>query len=530
MYPITTQTAELFAAGNKQVLTISFVGVHDTLTITESDIVQGGFVLNRYSASGETVELGSAIAGEVQVTLNNSDGRFNGVTFAGARLYIRIGVVDEEQSQDTRISYIPLGYFTIDEAPRKLKTITFTALDDMVLFDKEVDFSGFRFPVSVGDLVSRICRACNVPLDTNVSALTNGTYMIKGVENNPATYRQLLMWAAELTGTCAMIDWNGRLVLKWYDSNSEIVLNTATRFSSDIGEKAIRITGVKVSKGDDSVLAGTDEYALSVADNGLMCADDLDIIAQNLYDSVGGFSYLPYTVTSVPLPHIYPLDRVWVTASTFSMRTIVTEITVKLNGNTGIGAVGISEVQKGYASLNPLTNRESAIINQLLGSQNAELNGRVQRVLAFNELISNALGLFVTPVEQPDGSVIYYLHNRPNLPESSVIFTMTANGIAWTTTGWNDGSPIWHSGVTAAGDALFRLLSAEGIEVSKAGEDYNIEITPRAFRIYYRNMLVTNIEADEMTIPKVVFTEYAQCGKVRLVPYGTTGTNLVFVD
>jgi hypothetical protein len=116
------------------------------------------------------------------------------------------------------------------------------------------------------------------------------------------------------------------------------------------------------------------------------------------------------------------------------------------------------------------------------------------------------------------------------LANSSVIFTMTANGIAWTNTGWNDGNPVWSSGVTEAGDALFRFISAQGIEVSAIGEDYSIEITPRAFRIYYRNMLVTNIEADEMTIPKAVFTSFAECGKVRLVPYGTTGTNLVFVD
>lgn len=261
-----------------------------------------------------------------------------------------------------------------------------------------------------------------------------------------------------------------------------------------------------------------------------MAVEDAEAIADSLYSVIGGFTYLPFTATTVPLPQYYPLDRIWLTASNYSTITIITEITFKLNSNTEVNAVGISEVQKGYASLNPMTAREQAIIDQLLGSQNDSLNDRVQTVIAFNELISNALGLYVTPVEQQDGSVIYYLHNSPNLAESSVIFTMTANGIAWTNTGWNDGDPIWQSGVTAAGDALFRMLSAEGIIVSKAGEDYNIEITPSAFRIYYRDMLVTNIEMDEMTIPKAVFTSYAQCGKVRLVPYGTTGTNLVFVD
>ena len=107
---------------------------------------------------------------------------------------------------------------------------------------------------------------------------------------------------------------------------------------------------------------------------------------------------------------------------------------------------------------------------------------------------------------------------------------MTAGGIAWTTTGWNDGSPVWSYGVTSAGDALFRMLSAEGINVSKIGEDYKIEITPSAFRIYYRDILVTSIEADEMNIPKAFFTGYMQCGRIRLMPYKNVGTNLIFLD
>lgn len=529
MYPIRQAVANLFASSQKQVMDINLTWADGTLTLTEADIVQGGFVLNRYSTSGNTIEIGSAVAGEVQITLDNSDGRFNAVAFAGGRMFIRVGVKDWSDLT-ANVQYIPLGYFTIDEAPRKLKAINFSALDDMVLFDKVVDPSQLALPMTVADLVTRICDICNVNLTTNVSALTNGSYQVTEIKNNPLTYRQILMWCCEITGTCAMIDWNGQLVMKWYEGDGVAFLNTSTRFTSDIAEGIITLTGINISDGETTVLAGSSDYALNIDGNGLIASRDMGPIAQSLYSVLGGFSYLPYTATTVPMPHLYPLDRVWVTASNFSARTLVTEVTFKLNGNTELGAVGETEARKGYAALNPMTGRESAIINHLLGSQNEDLNDRVQTVLAFNELISNALGLFVTPVEQQDGSTIYYLHDQPDLTESSVIFTMTANGIAWTNTGWNDGNPVWSSGVTAAGDALFRLLSAEGIEVSKVGEDYNIEITPRAFRIYYHDMLVTNIEADEMTIPKALFTSYAQCGKVRFVPYGTAGTNLVFVD
>lgn len=530
MYSVTQTVKDLFAAGYRQSIDINVVGVRDSFTLTEKDIVQGGFVLNRYSASGSTIEVGSAIASEVEITINNEDGAFNSVNFAGARMYIRVGIKDWDDA-GARINYVPLGYFTVDEAPRILKTITFTALDDMVLFDKAIDWDLLSFPMSVAQLVSRVCDICNVTLgSTSIGNLPNGTYSITSVTGNPATYRQLIMWAAAITGTCAFINYDGRLYLKWYGGDEGALLNATTRYSSEIGEKLLTVTGINVADGDNAVLVGTDAYAINIEGNGLIAVADYEDIATTLYATLGGFNYLPYTAVTNALPYLLPLDRVAVTSDNFSGFTIVTEITYKLNGATTIGAVGISEVQKGYASLNPMTNHEAMIINQLVGEQNTELNDRVQTVLAFNELISNALGLFVTPVLQDDGSTIYYLHNQANLSESTVIFTMTSEGIAWTNTGWNDGDPVWMSGVTAAGDALFRLLSAEGIEVAKAGEDYNIEITPSAFRIYYRNMLVTTIEADEMTIPKAVFTEYAQCGKVRIVPYGTTGANLVFVD
>lgn len=530
MYPITQSTAALFAANKRQTIIINFSGIRESIVLTESDIIQGGFALNRYSVSGDVIEVGSAIAGEVRVTLDNSDGRFNNVTFAGGRLFIRVGVADSDESN--RISYVPLGYFTIDDAPRKLKTINFTALDDMVLFDRPVDVSLLRFPMTVSNLVSRICTICRVRLSTNVSTLPNGNYLVNKINRTPSTYRQLLMWAGQITGTCAFMDYNGQLVMKWYDGDTGAALTPSTRFSSDIAEDSISITGVNLSNGDNSVLVGTNKYALDISDNGLIANADLSTIAENILNVVDGFTYLPYTAVVVPMPHLYPLDKVSIMKNNSgkAVNTIVTNVTFKLNDNTELEAVGMTEVSKGYASLNPMTGQEAAIIEQLIDTQTGELNNRVQTVLAFNELISNALGLFVTPVEQPNGSIIYYLHNQSELSESSIIFTMTENGIAWTNTGWNDGNPVWSSGVTAAGDALFKFLSAEGIEVGKVGEDYSIEITPRAFKIYYRDMLVTNIEADEMTIPKASFTDYAQCGKVRLVPYGEMGANLIFID
>lgn len=529
MYPVSTEVRELFAHSQRQAVTITLQGLDGETVISEEDIIQGGLSVNRYCVSGDRIEVGSAVAAELSLQLTNADGRFNETRFEGAELYVTVGVENRDKFNIT-YRYVPLGYFTVDEAPRKLEAITLTALDRMVLFDKPADAGALSFPMTAEDLLSRICDICNVIPNTDLTLYPNYDYSITSMpEGDNLTYRQLLSWISELTGTCAYIDWEGHLVLGWY-SGTDIELSAANRFTSDLKENPVEITGVRIKQDENAILVGTDDYAINIEGNNLI-RHDAETVAENLFGSLGGFSYTPFTATVQPMPYVYPLDIVtFVDKDGGRRQSIVTNVTFSVNANTAIEGKGETATNSGYASANPLTRRESAIIEQLKQQQNETLNDRLQSALAFNELISNALGLYVTPVKQPDGSVIYYLHDNPRLEDSKVIFTMTAGGIAWTNQGWNGGSPVWSYGATAAGDALFRMLSAEGIEVSKVGEDYSIEITPKAFRIYYRNMLVTNIEADAMTIPKANFTNYSQWGRIRLTPYKDEGANLIFTD
>lgn len=535
-YPITAEALNLFTSSHRQVVEITFNGTNENLTLTEKDIVLGGLSVNRYCVSGSKIEIGSAVAAELTLSLDNADGRFDEVLFEGAELYVRIGTKkwEAQRWEHADFHYVPFGYFTIDDAPRKLKRITLSALDRMVMFDKPVDTAMLTFPCTVAELLYRICDICNITLGVNANLLTNASYVINEPPiDEDLTYRQYLSWLAEITGTCAYIDWNGHLILKWYEQ-TDTEITVKDRYTSDLQENAVMLSGVQIIDRDNIYLVGDDGYAINIDSNSLI-QHDHRAVAEELYTKLNGFTYTPFTATIKPNPHLYPLDIVtFVDKNGVEHSTIVTNYTFSLNVSTTIEGKGETATKSGYATANPLTKQEAAIINQIKAEQNKVLNDRVQSVLAFNELISNALGLYVTPVEQENGSTIYYMHDQPNLEESKNIFTMTAAGIAWTNNGWNDGSPVWSYGATSAGDALFRMLSAEGIEVSKVGEDYNIEMTPRAFRIYYKEMLVTEIEADEMTIPKAIFTSHAECGKIRLVPHtengSVTGTNIVFID
>lgn len=111
-----------------------------------------------------------------------------------------------------------MGYFIIDEAPRKLENITVTSLDRMIRFDKYINYYILDFPMTVGALLTRICTIYGFEMGTNANSLPNSSYMIeKTPSDGEFTYRQLISWIAEITGTCAFFDWNGKLVLKWYE-------------------------------------------------------------------------------------------------------------------------------------------------------------------------------------------------------------------------------------------------------------------------------------------------------------------------
>lgn len=469
-YPVSQEALALFKKHYRQIVDISFYGLPEEMHLTEKDIKLGGLAINRYCVSGSKIEIGSVIAAEIELKLDNSDGRFNDVQFEGAEMCVRIGIKkwDAHRWENAETHFIPSGYFTVDESPRKLEVITLAALDRMVRFDKKANMSFLSFPMSVATLLVRLCDICNVTLGIDPYTLPNHGYVINEAPvTEGLTYRQLLSWVAELTGTCGFIDWNGHLILKWY-TDTNTVLDLSDRFKSDLEENAVEITGVQVIAENEIFLAGDDGYAFSIEGNGLIQHSYREV-AQTLFNVLGGFAYTPFSATVKPMPHLYPLDRIaFIDKFGNTHMTIITDITFELNKGTEIEGKGETVTKRKYASLNPLTSKESAIIAALRAVLNETLNDLMQNMLSFNKLICNTLGLFETPVTQKDGSTVYYLHNKPNLEESETIFTMTDSGIAWTTAGWNNGSPAWSHGVTAARDTFFRMLSAEGIEVSKA--------------------------------------------------------------
>ena len=382
MVNVSQDIIKSFNEGNKQTAFIEVAAGSKTFTITDADIIQGGLKIDRYCVTNSKIEVGSAVASELSLKLRNYDGKFNDVSFEGAVLNVKIGIklssvlegatlgkgilgrmILGSASSDQDVAYVPCGLFIVDTPPRKLSTISISALDYMVLFDREVNASTLSFPIHVDALIQKICSICNVALATDVSVLPNHYFSIGGLPdtNQKLTYRQLLQWCAQLTGTCAFMDGSGRLVLKWYEQTG-VTITASERYSSDMLENDITITGFTCDDGKgNTYLSGTADYTLALSDCGFL-TNAYDGVLKELQAARGGFAYRPYSATIKSAPYLFPLDMIrYKNKDGVVHDTIVTNVTLALNCNTAISGAGETVISSSYAqSTSGVTSQQAA--------------------------------------------------------------------------------------------------------------------------------------------------------------------------
>lgn len=476
MYSASAEAIDLLSKNYHQIVRIEFDGTQETIELTEGDILERSFSINRASVSGDTIEIGSAIAAELKLKLDNRHGKFNDTTFEGAELHVTLGVKkwDARRWENAVIQWIPCGYFTVDEPPRTLNAISLTALDRMMKFDRDVGATEITFPISVENLINRCCSVCGVTLATGtLTGLPNLAYLVSELPEtqDALTYRTLIRWAAGITGTCAYIDWDGKLRFGWYTQTGKI-LTAGDRYSSDLQENDVTLTGVVFTDPDDvQFIAGTSEYSLNITGNGLI-QHDAQVVVNALYTARGGFTYRPYTAVVKPLPYLYPLDMItFVDKDGVQHSTIITNLTFTINGHTQIAGKGETTQIKGYSTPSGITTTQTAILERMKRAVDKRVTAREQAVLELNEIMSSALGLYRTILTDNTGAEHYYFHDKATLAASTVIYTLTSGGFA-VTDDWNDGNPTWQYGLSRDGNAVVNTLSAYKITADMIGVDF----------------------------------------------------------
>lgn len=462
MYKVSQEVKNLFNKNYIQVADIAVNGVNESFSVAENEIVQGSLSIDRYSVSNSKIEVGSAVAAELTLKLKNDDGKYDNTVFEGAEVFVKIGIKkwDAHRWENAVIHWIPCGYFTIDEPPRALSTITISALDRMILFDKTVDTDKLSFPMTVADLLDKICTICGVTIATDITRLPNKDYQIIAYpEGQDLTYRTLLQWCAALTGTCAFMNYDGNLELKWYEQ-TDLTISPSERYNSDMQENDVAITGIYFKDAANrEYIAGTDDYCLDLSSNGLL-QDNVQVVLDTLYVSLKGFSYRPYTATIKSAPYIYPMDMIHYEDAKGEVHdTIITNVTFGMNLSTSIAGKGETTQKQKYSQSGGLTKQQATILEKLRENLDKAMTAKEQAQLELNRLLSNSLGLNIVTIPQDDGTQIYYFCDGETLESSNIIYTFKANGFAWTKD-WNDGNPVWKYGFSKDGNAIYNMLAA----------------------------------------------------------------------
>ena len=301
MYPVSQDVINLFKANQYQqakveVFTpaanvlepVNGVSATPDLTIGPDRILQNGLVVDRYCVTGEKLEIGTAIAAELTLKLNNHDGYFDDTVFKGKWLKAQVGIKDWSD-ETAAITWVPLGWFVVDSVPRKLSTITVRALDFMTLTDKllnppfvaglnkELSTSGLRGALTghgfgfheldsnfsapgsyvwkraplegvldsnlVERATSYIANFLGVVYSSIPAGAKYGADWLATLDEAERVNRQFVRWGAQLLGANAYIDYNGHLHFGWLQDTG-LSITSSDRYSSDMAEDDVTVTGV----------------------------------------------------------------------------------------------------------------------------------------------------------------------------------------------------------------------------------------------------------------------------------------------
>lgn len=461
-------------------------------TISGNEIVDG--------AGLSSFPVGVAVQKRIQLKLINDVEQFEALDFFGAkiRLYLTFAL-----SRTTE--RIEKGIYTVVNPATPGETITINAYDDMYRTDKPYE-TALVFPAALGAMLREICSKCDIPLLSTTFA--NSDMEVREAPSGSYTYRQIIGYIAMLAGGNARINCSGYLEIKTYEflehtydggdftfSNGDTVLDGGD-FSCSDGDDAvdggafdpwavdstdyiggipeeqlltdwkrvnmetndIAITGVKLryqtDEGEKSVMTGKEGYVLSV-ENPLVSAD-IEQGILTIGDKLVGLRFRRFDGEHIGNPLIEFMDMVFVTDRRGrTHKSFVTDVTFRFMGYTIIKNDAPSYIG------NEVSYPSQAAIVEAAARKLIEKE-KTDRELAQEQLakaLANSSGLYPSEAKQPDGSTIFYLHDKPTLKESKTIIKLTAEAIGVST----DGGKTYPYGFTVTGEMIVRILSAEGI-------------------------------------------------------------------
>lgn len=229
MYPISADVKALFDAEQQQVLRITGTDKNGTdILITDENVRLNGFNIDRYSCNGSKIEVGTAIASEMTLKLDNSEGQYNDVVFEGTELFVEVGI-----DNGTAITGVDTDTLTVPVTSER-----FGYKWRCVITDEE-DHVATSNAVSISDLDSATFAIIKQPSSVHCppNVYTGTTFSVEAIGTD-LSYQ----WQYQNDGDS-----------NWYNSSGAIQPEYSTNISGQPGTTANRRMRCIVTEGNNSI-------------------------------------------------------------------------------------------------------------------------------------------------------------------------------------------------------------------------------------------------------------------------------------
>ena len=218
-------------------------------TDSNGRIGQNGITFSEFFNPDKNIQVGAAVSSQIGMTLLNTDGALDNFQYGRCKVYL-----DVYDAANSSWLTCPMGVYIIDlPTKRKVQLVNATGYDQMQKLDEICDtwWSALNWSggITLSQLLTSLATQIGVSVSSNTaSAIVNGSvsFTEEPFQCIEVTYREVLEYIAEATGTVARFDRNGALDLRWFAA-AQISGNTVTVNTDTVGNQCLAISVAEYS-------------------------------------------------------------------------------------------------------------------------------------------------------------------------------------------------------------------------------------------------------------------------------------------
>lgn len=500
---------------------IIILGNGTVLTVDDSQLAEGGIKIEDGVSSSGKLDIGSAIINKATIILNNFYDEFSDYDFLDAQVRLRIGlrlsetiewmdkgiyIVDEptftdgqitlscldnmhkfERTYDSKLAYpttlamifrdacqkCGVDYYTTgfrnnNYTVQKKPEDTNLTYREMILYVSQLA-AGFARCNNKGQLE---IRSFDFSVFTEAD-YDGGTLNLKNEGSSRYEDGDVLEGGTFSDYSSGAAVDGGNFERRGY----HVIGNLS---SASIATDDILVTGVQVTeefpekeeekdenghvtaaaKKKQTSLFGTAGYVLELSGNPLIQENSAFEVAKMIGAYVVGMKFRPMTVQGLSDPAIEAGDMAMIVDRKGSAyQGPISNLSYQSGNLESFSADAETLVERRAKRNTSLSKEITRAIQEEQQKREQDKTFYEEKLERLSDTMANASGLYSTKEVQDDGSTIFYMHDKPTLSESMIVWKMTREAFAVST----DGGKTWNAGITINGEVIASILTAIGI-------------------------------------------------------------------